>query len=232
AGVRGHPMASAAVEGAVVDAALRREGRSLAEAVGARRRHLDRVRVIGVAGPGERGPTTTTEAVDAVLAAVEAACRAGCAGVKLKVSPATAAAVTAAVRAAHPGLPLAVDANGSFAGADPTALAWADEAGLAYLEQPLAPDDLVGHAELAAALVTPVALDESLATPGLVRAAIVLGALDVANVKPARLGGLAAAVAALDACVSAGVDAFVGGMLELGVGRATAAAVAALDGCT
>src|SRR5690606_9754656 len=166
------------------------------------------------------------------LAAVEAACRAGCAGVKLKVSPATAAAVTAAVRAAHPGLLLAADANGSFAGADPTALAWADEAGLAYLEQPLAPDDLVGHAELAAALVTPVALDESLATPGLVRAAIALGALDVANVKPARLGGLAAAVAALDACVSAGVDAFVGGMLELGVGRATAAAVAALDGCT
>ncbi|MPY95840.1 MAG: o-succinylbenzoate synthase, partial [Acidimicrobiia bacterium] len=213
--VRGHPMAGAAVEAAVADASLRGDGRSLVDAIGAQRRALERVRVIG----GQGSP-------EAALAAVARALEAGCAGVKLKVDRTSARAVTAEVRAAHPGLYLAVDANGSFAGAEPAELAWADEARLAYLEQPLAPDDLVGHARLAAALATPVALDEALGTPGLVLAALALGAADVVSVKPARLGGLGAAAEVLEACAARGVDAFCGGMLELGVGRAAAAAVA------
>jgi O-succinylbenzoate synthase len=103
---------------------------------------------------------------------------------------------------------------------------------LSYLEQPLDPDDLVGHAELARRLDTPVALDESAASVGTVAAALALGAADAVNLKPARLGGLTASLAVHRRCVGAGVPAFVGGMLELGVGRAAALAVAALPGCS
>ena len=60
-----------------------------------------------------------------------------------------------------------------------------------YVEQPLAPDDLVGHAELARVrLAAPLALDESIDPPGDVATAGSLGAAALVNVKPARLGGV------------------------------------------
>jgi O-succinylbenzoate synthase len=155
--------------------------------------------------------------------------------VKVKVEPATAIAVLAAVRHALPGAAVAADANGSFA--DPAAVAAVGDGlaglGLAFLEQPLPAgttwDEL---AALNRALPVPVALDESLTSADAVRAAVSAGAADVVSVKPARLGGVERAAAAVHWCREQGVDAFVGGMFELGVGRAAAAAVAALDGCT
>lgn len=218
--VRGHPMASAAVEAARCDLVLRSTGRPLVAALGAERRRLDRTQVVASLSPAE-----ATEAVGRAVAS-------GCAAVKLKVHAATARTVAGAVRAAFPAVSLALDANGSWGRAAPEELAWVDDLGLLYLEQPLDGDDLVGHAALAASLDTPVALDESLGHPGLVDAALALRAADVVNVKPARLGGLAAARRVLDACARAGVPAFCGGMVELGVGRAAAAAVAALEACT
>ena len=53
---------------------------------------------------------------------------------------------------------------------------------------------------------------------------------DAVTIKPARLGGLVAARAAHDRCLDSGVAAKVGGLLETGVGRAAALAVAALPG--
>ena len=77
-----------------------------------------------------------------------------------------------------------------------------------------------------------MALDESLVSPDAVRSALAAGAVDVVSVKPARLGGVAAAAAVVRLAAEAGRPAFVGGMLELGIGRAGAAAVAAMAGCT
>ena len=48
------------------------------------------------------------------------------------------------------------------------------------------------------------------------------------SVKPARLGGLAAAVDLVRAARRLGIATFVGGMLETGVGRAGAVALAAV----
>jgi O-succinylbenzoate synthase len=64
-----------------------------------------------------------------------------------------------------------------------------------------------------------------------VKCAVLAEAVDVVSVKPARLGGLRAAALAVEFASSAGLGVFVGGMLELGIGRAGAAAVAALPGC-
>jgi O-succinylbenzoate synthase len=93
-------------------------------------------------------------------------------------------------------------------------------------------DDLVGHAELARTLSTPVCLDESITSLGSLEAALALGACRVVCLKPGPLGGLDQAVAALGRCRWLGADAWVGGMLETGLGRAVNAALAGLDGFT
>ncbi|MEZ5136088.1 MAG: hypothetical protein R2699_13780 [Acidimicrobiales bacterium] len=49
----------------------------------------------------------------------------------------------------------------------------------------------------------------------------------VVNLKPARVGGVAAAVALIDATAASPGRLFVGGMLEVGLGRTSAVAVAA-----
>ena len=62
--------------------------------------------------------------------------------------------------------------------------------------------------------------------------AIDAGAGSIVNVKPARLGGLQAAIAVHDLAVSAGWAAWTGGMLESGIGKAAALAIATLPGMT
>ena len=209
----GHPMAHFAVETALVDARLREVGVNLAEALGGERLTLARTQVIAMVGPG--GPERFAASLDPTAALV-----------KLKVSPGADVEPLAALR--RVGVPaLAADANGSYAGAEPGHLRWLDELGLVYLEQPRAADDLAGHRLLASVVSTPLALDESLRQAGDVTTAIELGAAAVLNIKPARLGSFAASCRALEAAARAGLGAFIGGMYELGIGRAAALAVAA-----
>ena len=221
AGIRGHPMAVSAIEGALIDLELRRRGVSLAQALGAERTSVPVCSVVGIA-----------TSVDDLLARVEEEGRQGYQAVKLKIRPGWDVEPLRAVRDAWPTLPLAADANGSFEASDALdRLDPLDDLGLLYLEQPLPADDLVGAARLVSALDTVVALDEGAPTLGTVESALALGALGAVNLKPARLGGLVACVDVHDRLVEHGVPMWCGGMLELGVGRAGALAVAALRGC-
>lgn len=213
--VRTHPMAAAALECARVDLFLRREGRNLAEVLGGARRRLPTTAVVG-------GPRRLGELLEEVGRHVDE----GAAMVKLKVEPGWDTTPLTAVRSALPDLPLAADANGAYGDEPERALAL-DDLGLAYLEQPLPADDLRATASLAERLTTPVALDESAPSPGLLDAALALGAGSVVNVKPARVGGLAQAGACATTAIGWNARCFVGGMLETGVGRAAALAVAA-----
>ena len=224
--VVGHPMAAAAVATALADADLRRVDRSLAEQLGrtlkaAPRATVPTCAVVGIA-----------PSVDDTLAAVDAAQRQGVAMVKLKLRPSPRDVTAArAVRAAWPALPLAVDLNGSAGLGHLDVLAALDDLGLAYLEQPLPAADLVGSAVVSERLATPVALDESIASMADVATVARLGAASIVNVKPARLGGPIEAARVLRAAADHGLGAFCGGMLETGVGRAAALAVAAQPGC-
>lgn len=218
-GVIGHPMARAALEVAALDARLKVEGRSLSTHLGGRRTRVPTRSVIGMA----ETPAAVVEAVAGRLAA-------GVRSVKLKVAPGWDLDPLRALRERWPSLDCAADANGSYAG-DPAAALALDRFGLTYLEQPLDPADLVGHAALRRRLATPIALDESLDGPGALRSAVALGALDVASIKPARVGGLERAATMVALVAESGFDGFVGGMLETGIGRATALAVASLPGC-
>ena len=205
--VDGHPMAHAAFEMAVLDAELRRSNTSLAAHVGATRE-----RVIATATAGFQ------DEVELFLAA-------GYRSVKVKVSPDH----PLSSRPAPESVSVQVDANGSYA-TQPDRLRAFDDLGLLAIEQPLAAQDFEGHAILARELHTPVCLDESVASIDLLDTAIALRAADGVTVKPARLGGIAAARATHDRCVEARLAAKVGGLLETGIGRAAALAVAALPG--
>lgn len=221
--VIGHPMAGAALEGALLDARLRQRGARLVEHLG--RRHgppQDRVRTTAVVGRGD--------SVDATVAAVQGHVDAGVAMVKLKVTPRPQDLDTvAAVRATWPELAVAADGNASL---DARSLSILDGCDLAYIEQPHAADDLLGSAASAKRLGTPVALDESITSLASLEVAVALGAGSVINVKPARLGGVEASAELARAAAEAGCGVFVGGMLESGIGRAAALAVAALPACT
>jgi O-succinylbenzoate synthase len=217
--VRGHPMAKAAIELAVLDAEGRADGTSLAERLGASR---DRV-MAGVA-------VGATGSLDALVEAVGRRIGEGYRRVKLKIHPGWDVEPVREVRRRFGGLILLVDANGSYRLDDAGALAALDPYDLACIEQPLAEDDLAGHAELARKLGTPVCLDESVTSASAARAAIALGACAVVSVKPGRVGGYLEAVRVHDVCAAAGVPVWCGGMLETGIGRAANLALAALPG--
>ncbi|MEZ5140917.1 MAG: enolase C-terminal domain-like protein [Acidimicrobiales bacterium] len=211
-----HPMATAAVEVALVDVRLRRAGRSLAEVLGADADVVPAAVVVG-----------RSASVDDLVRRVAEAVEGGAPLVTCKVAPDWFAEPLRALRSTFPGIELAADANGAFGVDDARAvLAVADEVGLAYLEQPIAPADDGALVAWASAGATPIALDESVVTPDDARRVLAAGAA-VVNLKPARVGGLRRAWEVLEAIGEAGAGVFVGGLLELGVGRATGLALAA-----
>jgi O-succinylbenzoate synthase len=116
--------------------------------------------------------------------------------------------------------------------ADADRLRALDELNLTMLEQPLAWNDLRDHARLQARIQTPICLDESIRSVKDVLVALDLDACRIVNVKPGRVGGLANAVAIHDVCLERRIPAWVGGMLESGIGRAHNVALASLPGFT
>ncbi len=151
----------------------------------------------------------------------------GVARVRIKVQPGWDVEPVAAVRADHPDLVLQVDANGSYQMGDAEQVERLAEFGVLCIEQPLAPADLVAHAEFARRTSVPICLDESLSSPRRVLDALRNRACRVACLKPGRLGGLRAARLAHAACADAGVSVFVGGFFEAGLGRASNLGLAA-----
>lgn len=220
--VVGHRMAKAAVEGAVLDVSLRAEGRSLAEFLGASQATVAAGAAIGLTG-----------AVPDLLERVAVAVDEGYRRVKLKIEPGWDAEPLAAVRDRFgDDLGVQVDGNGSYTADDIDHLVGLDRFGLVLVEQPLAADDLLGHAALARRLRTPVCLDESIESAEDAVVALELGACSVVNIKPGRVGGYREARRVHDVCVERGAPVWCGGMLESGIGRAAALAVAALPGFT
>jgi O-succinylbenzoate synthase len=218
---KGHRMAKAGLELAVLDAALRSEGRSFGEYVGAVR---DRV-PSGVSVGIQRDPAALVDTVRGYLDE-------GYARIKIKIKPGRDVGDTAAVRDAFGTIPLQVDANSAYTLADADILAELDRFDLLLIEQPLQEDDLVDHATLARRLRTPVCLDESIVSDKAAADALALGSASVVNIKAGRVGGYLEAVRIHDRCLAAGVPVWCGGMLETGIGRAANAALAALPGFT
>lgn len=219
--IRGHPMAKAAVEAAVWDLYAQRERKPLAAALGGTRDRVPAGVSVGIQ------PDLRT-----LVARVEGYVAQGYRRVKLKVKPGWDLDPVAAVRERFPDLPLSVDANAAYRPEDAPHLRKLDRFGLLMIEQPLAYDDLLGHARLAEALRTPLCLDESLFSPHRAWEALELGACRIINVKQGRLGGPTAALEVHTLAQERGVPLWCGGMLETGIGRALNTALASLPGFT
>ena len=217
----GHRMAKAGLELAVLDAALRAEGRPLGEYLGAVH---DRV-PSGVSVGIQRDPAGLVETVRGYLDE-------GYVRIKIKIKPGRDIDDTAAVREAFGPIPLQVDANSAYTLADVDTLAELDRFDLLLIEQPLQEDDIVDHATLARRIKTPVCLDESIVSAKAAADALALGSASVINIKAGRVGGYLEAVRVHDLCRQASVPVWCGGMLETGIGRAANAALAALPGFT
>jgi O-succinylbenzoate synthase len=222
AGVRGHPMAKAALEMAVLDVSLRSSGLSLASYLGVTRASVACGVSVGITG-------SVAELLELVASYLEQ----GYVRIKLKIEPGWDVSPVGAVRERFgPDLMLQVDANSAYQVDDVAPLVALDRFGLLLIEQPLAEDDLDGHAWLAHRLRTPICLDESITSARAASAALDRGACSVINIKPGRVGGILEAKRIHDVCVGRGVPVWCGGMLETGLGRAANLALAALPGFT
>jgi O-succinylbenzoate synthase len=157
---------------------------------------------------------------------------AGYCRVKVKVGALGDLPALFAVRQSLPSLDLAIDANGSFTADELPVLAGLDQLGLSFIEQPFPRGDLATSARLAAILSTPVCLDEEITGLAAAEAALGAGAGSVLVIKPARLGGFEQSARVISLAASRGAGTWVGGMLESGIGRSAALAVATLPGIT
>ncbi|MEV8378095.1 o-succinylbenzoate synthase [Kribbella sp. NPDC056861] len=217
----GHRMAKAALETALLDAELRAEGRPLARELGAVHDRVPCGVSVGI-----------MDSIGELLDAVDGYLAEGYLRIKLKIQPGWDIEPVAAVRERFGDVLLQVDANTAYSVSDARHLARLDPFDLLLIEQPLDEEDVLGHAELARQLKTPICLDESITSARAAAAAISLGACSIVNVKPGRVGGYLESVRIHDVCVAHGIPVWCGGMLETGLGRAANVALAALPGFT
>ncbi|AJG24560.1 mandelate racemase/muconate lactonizing enzyme family protein [Cupriavidus basilensis] len=179
-------LALAAIDTALWDWRCRRDGQPLWLAAG---------------GAQPRVPVYTTEGgwlhldADTLVSEAVAAREAGFRGAKLKVGRARASedvARLAAVRdAVGDGFELMVDANQCFTAAEAIRRApHYAELGIAWFEEPLPADDIGGHVRLAASTSVPIAVGESLYSPGQFAEYVRQGACGIVQADVARIGGI------------------------------------------
>ncbi len=207
--IRGHDMAVAALEMAFWDLQAKAAHLPLWQLLGGVRTRIPVGASIGI-----------QPSVEQTVAVAKQHAEEGYKRLKFKIKPGWDVAPLRAVREALPDMSLTVDANSAYRLTDARMFHELDELGLDYIEQPLAHDDLVDHAELQAMLSTPVCLDESVHSAADARKGLALGSGRVINVKLGRVRGHLGARRVHDVAAAFGAPVWCGGMLELGVGRA------------
>jgi len=217
--VRGHNMAVAAVEMAFWDLWARSLGLPLWRLLGGVRTEVP----VGVSLGIQASPEATADLAVAHVAE-------GYKRVKLKIKPGWDVQVVRTVREALPDVDLTVDANSAYRLVDAATLRQLDDFDLAYVEQPLAYDDLVDHAALQRQLRTAICLDESIHSAEDARKGLQIGAGRIINVKVGRVRGYVQATRLHDVAVAFGAPVWCGGMLESGVGRAHNLHLSSLEG--
>jgi O-succinylbenzoate synthase len=222
AGIRGHKMAQGGFEVACWDLQARLNGVPLWQAIGGgARRQIDCGVSIGI-----------QDSVDQLVEKIRREVDAGYQRIKIKIKPGWDIDVIARVRQEFPSILLMADANSAYTLGDIDRLRQLDEFNLMMIEQPLAHDEIIDHAQLQAALKTPICLDECIRTAHQADQAIRMGACRIINIKLGRVGGFAEAKRVHDVCVKAAIPVWCGGMLESGIGRAHNVAMSTLPGFT
>jgi o-succinylbenzoate synthase len=208
--IRGHNMTKGGVEASIWDLQARLNGNPLWKEIGGgARREIPCGVSIGI-----------QDTVDQLLGKVETELAAGYQRIKMKIKPGWDVDVIREVRKRFPKILLMADANSAYTLSDGEHLRRLDEFHLMMIEQPLAHDDIIDHAELQAMLKTPICLDECIRSAHHAEQAIRLNACGIINIKLGRVGGFAEARRVHDICERHRIPVWCGGMLESGIGRA------------
>ncbi|MDZ4672030.1 MAG: o-succinylbenzoate synthase [Phototrophicales bacterium] len=226
--VRGHHHTKAGIESAVWDAFAKSNGMSLASLFTASLPdgHASRgVAVVGVS-------IGIQPSLEATIAIIQKRYDEGYRRIKLKIKRGWDIELARGIRDAMPDISLMLDANSDYTLADADHLAQLDAFHLLMIEQPLADDDIFEHSQLQAYVKTPICLDESMKSAHDLRVALTLGAIDILNLKPARVGGFTQSLMMYQMCAENNLPLWIGGMLETGIGRAQNVALASLPAVT
>jgi L-alanine-DL-glutamate epimerase-like enolase superfamily enzyme len=179
-------QAIAAMDNALWDLKAKRAGLSLAKLLGA---HRDSVQCYNTSGGFISTP------LEQVLENVDRTVAAGIGGIKIKVGQPSFAADLTRLEAVSAHLngraALMVDANQQWERASALRAGRAfEQFGLVWIEEPLDAYDAEGHAQLAAALDTPIASGEMLTSVAEHAELIRLNAVDIIQPDAARVGGI------------------------------------------
>jgi O-succinylbenzoate synthase len=229
-GIRGNRFARAALDTALWDLEAARCQTSPAQLL-ARRLGVEPLSSVAC---GVALGIPQDRSLDTLSRWVEDAVGRGYQRVKIKVAPGWDTAPVRAAKAAMAGsgLPLTIDANGGYEWPEHESnLRALDEHDLLYFEQPLAPDELVGHARLSQVLRTPICLDETLHDARAARQITELCGPRVWNIKVHRVGGLTEVSRIYQIAGEYGAKLWAGTMPESGIGSQAALAAGALPGC-
>ena len=220
--IRGHRMARGGLEVAVWDLEARQNQRPLWQHIGGGTRLEIPCGVsIGI-----------QESVPKLLGKIERELADGYQRIKMKIKPGWDVDVIRQVREKFPSIKLMADANSAYTLKDADHLKKLDQFYLMMIEQPLAHDDIIDHAELQKKLETPICLDECIRSAHHAEQAIRLRACGIINIKLGRVGGFREAKRVHDVAQKAGIPVWCGGMLEAGIGRAHNIALSTLPNFT
>ncbi|HET6423426.1 MAG TPA: o-succinylbenzoate synthase [Planctomycetaceae bacterium] len=218
---KGNPFGKAVFDTAWWNLEAQRTGKTVSQLLGATRDSFPVGADFGV-----------MDSVDDLLPCVADAVAKNFRRTKLKFRPGWDLPMLRAVRDAFPSAVIHIDCNSGYRLDDLPMFQEIDELNLAMIEQPLRHDDLVDHATLQRAITTPVCLDESISGLPHTQQALALKSCQYVNIKPGRVGGLTIAKKIHDACQSAGIPCWVGGMLESAIGVQTCVALGSLPNFT
>lgn len=216
--IRRNNMAKAAIECAIWDIYSQQQQLPLWQALGGEKQLVEVGASIGI-----------YEEESALFDVIERRLQEGYKRIKVKIKPGKDVAVLRTIRQRFGDINLMADANSSYTLADLPFLVKLDEFNLQMIEQPLAYNDFVQHATLQKQIKTPICLDESINSLADMETAVALGSCRIVNVKLARVGGLSEAKRIHDYGKQNGIQMWCGGMLEAGIGRAHAIALATLS---
>lgn len=219
--IKRNNMAKASIEQAIWDIYAKRKEKPLHKALGGDKEKIEVGAAIGIQASKQ-----------ALLNTIEQYVAEGYKRIKVKIKPGMEDTILSPIRERFPTLPLMVDANSAYTLRDIELLKKLDAYRLLMVEQPLASDDFVEHAQLQAHLQTPICLDESINSYHDALQAISLKSCKIINIKTAKVGGLTVAKQIHDLCKAENISVWCGGMLDSGIGRAHNIAISSLSNYT
>ncbi len=166
------------------------------------------------------------DTIDELLESIRRAFDEGYSRVELKLRPGWDVHMLNVVRQEFPVEDFHTDVEGTMRLDHMELLCRMDDFAMTMVEQPLPPDDLVGHAMVQEAIRTPVCLDEAVTTPEQADMALELHSCRYMNIRPGRVGGITPAIAIHDACRDAGVPCRAGAAPQSAIGTRAVLAMA------